>query len=70
MTVARTAEMFPKIWTPRRVLMHIIDAGHIEGEPAARFQCRKCGYEGGWMPAGLTEQRRGIPCPNCNEGCA
>jgi hypothetical protein len=66
----RTAEMFPKLVRPRVVRMHMIDAGDIEGEKAARFACRKCGYEGGWMPCGITEIRRGVPCPNCNEGAA
>lgn len=68
--MARTAEMFAKPAIPRVVRMHVIDAGSIEGERAARFACRKCGYEGGWTPCGLTEQRRGMPCPNCNRNAA
>ena len=68
--MARTAEMFAKPSRPRRVLMHLIDAGTIEGQRAARFCCTRCGTETGWMPCGLTEQRRGVPCPNCNEGAA
>lgn len=62
----RQAELWDKPTQRPRVLMHLIDAGNIEGERAARFSCRKCGYETGWMPAGLTEQRRGVPCENCN----
>lgn len=68
--MARTAELFDKPKVRRRVLMHMIDAGNIEGEAAARFTCRKCHYETGWMPCSRTETWRGIPCPNCNEGAA
>lgn len=66
--MARTAEMFAK--PPRIKRMHVIDAGHIEGERAARFYCERCETETGWYACGLTEARRGIPCPECNEGYA
>ena len=60
----RTAEMFAK--KPRLVRMHVLDAGEIQGERAARFYCERCETETGWMPCGMTEIRRGIPCPECN----
>lgn len=68
--MARTAEMFAKPVIPRVRRMHVMDSGHIEGERAARFYCERCETTTGWMPCGLTEQRRGIPCPECNEGYA
>lgn len=64
MKMAHTAEMFSK---PRRLKrMHVIDSGEMHGERAARFYCEHCETTTGWMPSGLTEQRRGIPCPECN----
>ena len=62
--MTRTAELFTK--PPRLKRMHVIDAGEIQGERAARFYCERCGTETGWMPCGMTEIRRGIPCPECN----
>lgn len=59
-----TTEMFTK--PPRIKRMHVIDAGEMHGERAARYYCGRCETTTGWMPSGLTEQRRGIPCPECN----
>lgn len=61
------ADLFPRPAraTPR-VLMHFVDVGHMDGAgDAARFVCRKCGHDAGWMPATLAEIRRGVPCPVC-----
>jgi hypothetical protein len=66
MQMARTAEMFDKQKRPRIRRMHVIDAGTIEGEKAARFYCERCGTETGWYPCGITEAKRGLPCPECN----
>lgn len=57
---------------PRRVLMHVIDAGGGCGdEPGTHevvMQCGKCGYETGWITVRtVTEGRRGRPCPKCNQ---
>lgn len=53
-----------------RVLMHVFDAG--PGEETwgiVRFQCLKCGDETDWMRVEtMTEAKRGIPCPKCNNG--
>lgn len=68
--MARTAELFEKPQRPRLKRMHVMDAGNIEGKHAARFYCERCETETGWMQCGLTEMRRGIPCPECNEGAA
>lgn len=57
--------------TPRRVIMHIIDAGGGCGsEPGiqyVRFKCDTCSAETDWeeMPS-ISAARRGIPCHNCN----
>lgn len=60
---------------PRRVLMHVIDAGPWDGcgEPGrlgshlVRMQCPRCGHETDWIGVqSVTEGRRGKPCPECN----
>ena len=45
--------------------MHVLDAG----VDMIRFQCRRCGYDTGWIEDEQTVSRnkRGIPCPDCNE---
>lgn len=56
---------------PRRVLMHVVDAGHRPcGGKGIQFRCGKCGHDTGWIPDNKTvsENRRGRPCPMCNEG--
>lgn len=68
--MGRQAELFPALprrWQLKR--MHVIDAGHGMGPGRyARFQCRRCGESSEWMPASMTDQRRGIACPKCNKG--
>ena len=51
---------------PRRLLAHAVDAGLMESTPGARFECSRCGWESGWIPASDTDVRRGVPCPTCN----
>lgn len=48
----------------RKVRMHVADAGQ-----GIRFECRKCGYNTGWINDEwtVTENRRGHPCPVCND---
>lgn len=60
-----SADLFgPKPRQPRRVMMHVIDAGN----EVAKFQCVKCMNETGWLRySSVTEAKRGIPCPKCNE---
>lgn len=63
---------------PRVHRAHVSDAG----EPGCEFTCRQCGWESDWVkvwardydggerPADaltMTEAKRGIPCPVCNE---
>lgn len=57
---------FIKPRKPRRVMMHVADAGAY----MIRFECDKCGHNTGWIvdTKTVTENRRGMPCPNCNEG--
>jgi hypothetical protein len=62
------ADLFgPAPARPNRVLMHAMDSGSFpDGKDAARFECRKCGHDSGWVYASRREVRRGIPCPTCN----
>lgn len=52
----------------RRVMMHVIDAGQGNGGPVINFQCSRCGHGTGWIDdeKSVSENKRGIPCPNCN----
>lgn len=58
----------PRKRNPRRVLMHVIDAGSGSGEnwDLVRYGCR-CGYESEWTEERRSVARRGVPCPKCNE---
>ena len=63
----KTPDLFPDTKPPRakpRVMMHVIDAGDC----IAKFECAKCGAKSEWVPiANITEGKRGIPCPTCNQ---
>lgn len=61
-------QLFTKDQAPRRKprhLMHVEDAGD-----GILLKCVHCGHSTGWIVATLTvtEYKRGIPCPECNEG--
>ena len=48
----------------RRVLLHLTDAGYVDGVgDAACWRCVRCGHETDWIPA-PTKARP--PCPRCN----
>jgi len=57
---------------PPRQLMHVSDAGDSCSDDSddaviAKFACKRCGHETDWIELGtVTEARRGIPCPCCN----
>ena len=64
------AELKPPRQTPKK-LMHVSDAGGCceedGGGAMVRMQCKRCGYESGWLFLGtVTEAKRGKPCPVCN----
>lgn len=67
--------LFPKEELPRtrsrRVMMHIINGGCDPLEPGRQsyeFKCLKCGHRPGWTAVdSVTEARRGLPCPECNQ---
>ena len=61
----RQSEMFSRPPAPpRRVMMHVIDAG----QGMAEFECGKCGHNAGWLIVeSITEAKRGEPCPICND---
>lgn len=50
-------------------MMHVIDAGNGETDRVIQFKCGECGYHTGWLidTKTVTENRRGMPCPKCNE---
>lgn len=57
---------------PRQKRMQVVDAGLGEESPMVHLKCPHCGYDHGWqnMKANgwtLTETKRGIACPECNE---
>lgn len=65
-----TGQLFPKDAAPRaprKVLMHVYDAGG-EASPLVKMRCRKCGHDTGWveMDGPVSEYKRGLPCPLCN----
>lgn len=69
--MAKTVEMFDK--PPRkspRVMMIVVNAGnHWQGGRGIEFECRKCAHNTGYIvdTRTVTENKRGMPCPVCNE---
>lgn len=71
----RTLDLFerPPRAKPKK-LMHVSDAGEVQcgaaedlGKPLVRFMCARCEYETDWFVVDtVTEAKRGIPCPKCN----
>lgn len=54
---------------PRRVMMHVHDAGMEEGNSSlVKFHCKRCGEFSEWMVVPIAAEKRGIPCSTCNEG--
>lgn len=55
----------------RRWKMHVADAGPApdgSDRQFVRFDCGRCGRESDWMFCDtITEAKRGIPCPICND---
>lgn len=68
----RAPRLFDTPLRPRqapRKLMHVVDAGEASGLQVCRFECHRCGYESDWLVVkGVTEAKRGLPCPKCNAG--
>jgi hypothetical protein len=75
----RQLDMFENLRPPRakpRILMHVTDAGQVHcgreedlGKPLCRMRCTRCAAESEWLVFDtVTEAKRGIPCPNCNDG--
>lgn len=56
-------QLFTQARRPKRVRMHIIDAG----DGIASFKCRKCSHKTGWITATHSEIRKGIVCPICEQ---
>ena len=71
MTTNMTRMLFDK--GPRRrskplKRMHVLDAGPGEdGWHMVRMACSRCDLETCWFQVStITEAKRGIPCPKCN----
>ncbi len=65
--MTRTDLFGPVPLKPRRILMHVVDAGHLPGgKPGARFVCKRCEHDTGWIYATPREARTGMPCEGCN----
>ena len=55
--------------------MHVADAGQVDagaaedlGKPLCRMRCARCGEETDWLVFDtVSEAKRGIPCPTCNQ---
>lgn len=59
---------------PPRTMMHVCDAGDsgcgaLDGDShIVRMSCSKCGHETDWITVrNVTEGRKGLPCPVCNQ---
>lgn len=67
----RRPQLFDAEQAPRRkprVMMHVVDAGEGFDRPLVELQCRRCGHNTGWVPMRtVSEDRRGRPCPKCNQ---
>ena len=63
MTQRWLSQAAPASRQPRRVLMHVIDAGP---DDMVRMHCAKCGAETEWHRRPRAEAKRGVPCPKCN----
>jgi hypothetical protein len=60
-------DLFPEApRRPRRVMMHVVDAG----DRCIHFRCAACGHDTGWIAwdNSVRRAKRGMPCPICNEG--
>jgi len=67
--IARAPDLFPESpRRPRRVMMHVVDAGEGGWCKVIHFKCSTCGYDEGWTEDHRTigENKRGRPCPRCN----
>lgn len=65
-------DMFPDApRRKRRVMMHVVDAGMCGDTRIVVFECGGCGHRTKWTEARtVTEDKRGRPCPNCNDSQA
>ena len=69
--MARTANLFERPKVMRRVLMHVYDASGEccgdDGDPAiVVMRCARCGHKTDWISVGVSQAKRGIPCPQCS----
>lgn len=69
------ADLFGAVKLPRAKpvkRMHVNDAGDDGTQSVIEFVCGHCGYNSGWVKDEwtVTENRRGHPCPKCNEQIA
>lgn len=70
-----THDLFASLKPPRakpRKLMHVSEAAGCCEEDGTgamvRMNCKRCGHESDWLYfQTVTEAKRGMPCPVCNE---
>lgn len=67
--MARQAEMFVKARRERRWRAYVVDAGNgCDNGHVVVFGCQRCGWRSGWTKVkNVTEGKRGVACPVCNE---
>lgn len=67
-----TTLLFNKVDLPRRARikrMRVFDAGQSGGYKVIMFLCPHCSHNTGWLhdTRTITENKRGLPCPKCND---
>jgi hypothetical protein len=68
MTTARQADLFGRPKRKRVRMAHVVDAGNGCESMVVQFGCKVCDWRSDWMKMRtVTEGRRGVPCPKCNE---
>lgn len=67
--MTRQLAMFPKpARAAPRVMAKLTDAGDApDGTPVARYVCRRCGWDSGWIEdrRNVSSPHRGVPCERC-----
>tara|TARA_A200000113_G_scaffold220469_1_gene230649 strand:+ start:662 stop:901 length:240 start_codon:yes stop_codon:yes gene_type:complete len=70
--MGKQIELFGKLRRKSpRVMAHFVDVGispYVDGHQCAEFECKKCGWNSGWLHGfeTVTSVKRGVPCPDCN----
>ena len=70
MTMPRQGKLFYLPAKPRLVMMHVYDAGNAGAQKVIQFECSRCHHRTPWLvdEKTISKNKRGEPCPKCNEG--